>query len=104
MAPGPDISLPVVTALTGLPAHQARLVLRDLENFSLLQQHVPGRYRMHDLIRLHARHHADQSLSTDTHWTVLRRLTDFCLQTAHLGNRLLTLLGRRGYARLTPAG
>lgn len=90
LAPGPDISLPAVTALTGLAVHQARLVLRDLENLSLLLQHEPGRYRMHDLIRLHASQDAGHSLSTDSHGTALRRLTDFYLQTAHLGNRLLT--------------
>ncbi|MGW1974342.1 BTAD domain-containing putative transcriptional regulator [Streptomyces sp. NPDC001889] len=53
-APGPDISLPAAVALTGLPLRRARLVLRALEAAHLVSQHVPGRYRMHDLVRLHA--------------------------------------------------
>ena len=57
LAPGPDISLSAASSLTMLPAARVRAVLRDLETASLVQQHVPGRYRMHELLRLTA---ADQ--------------------------------------------
>jgi DNA-binding SARP family transcriptional activator/tetratricopeptide (TPR) repeat protein len=58
LAPGPDISLHATTALAALPTNQARVLLHNLENAHLVQQHQPGRYRMHDLVRLHA---ADQT-------------------------------------------
>ncbi|WP_053735534.1 BTAD domain-containing putative transcriptional regulator [Nocardia sp. NRRL S-836] len=49
-----DVSLAAVAALAGLGVPRTRVVLRELENAHLVQQHVPGRYRMHDLVRLYA--------------------------------------------------
>jgi DNA-binding SARP family transcriptional activator len=57
LAPGPDFSLPAAAALAGLTVPQARVLLRELGNAHLVQQHAPGRYRMHALVRLYA---ADQ--------------------------------------------
>lgn len=52
IAPGPGISLTAVASLAGQPVERVRAVLRELEHASLVAQHEPGRYRMHDLIRL----------------------------------------------------
>ncbi|MFD4669445.1 BTAD domain-containing putative transcriptional regulator [Lentzea sp. NPDC058450] len=49
-----DVSLPAASALLDRPASRARMLLRELENAHLVQQHVPGRYRMHDLVGLYA--------------------------------------------------
>ncbi|MCR3749076.1 AfsR/SARP family transcriptional regulator [Lentzea californiensis] len=49
-----DVSLTAVAALLDRPVTRARMVLRELENAYLVQQHVPGRYRMHDLVGLYA--------------------------------------------------
>ncbi|MFI5586239.1 BTAD domain-containing putative transcriptional regulator [Amycolatopsis sp. NPDC051758] len=54
LAPGPDIALPAVSALTGLSRAGTRTALTGLELASLVEQHRPGRYRMHDLTRLYA--------------------------------------------------
>lgn len=89
LAPGPDISLPAAASLTTLPAGQARAVLRDLENASLVQQHVPGRYRIHDLVRLYAAEQASRDQPEDDRIAALRRLVDFYLHTAYAGDRLL---------------
>ena len=56
--PGPDISVPAVASLAGLPLAQARTALRDLARASLLIENVPGRYAFHDLLRAYA---AEQS-------------------------------------------
>ncbi|MBM7815099.1 AfsR/SARP family transcriptional regulator [Saccharothrix algeriensis] len=54
LAPGPDIGVLGAAALAGCTAAHARRALRELEEVHLVHQHVPGRYRMHDLVRLHA--------------------------------------------------
>jgi tetratricopeptide (TPR) repeat protein len=85
VAPGPDISMPAAAALTEFDASRVRRLLRVLVTANLLQEYLPGRYRMHDLLRLYATElacdHARQA--------ALRRLTDFYLHTAYSAARLL---------------
>ncbi|MER5262109.1 BTAD domain-containing putative transcriptional regulator [Actinosynnema sp. NPDC002837] len=54
IAPGSDIGLPAVAALADAPVTRVRSSLEKLETGHLVRQHVPGRYRMHDLVRLYA--------------------------------------------------
>lgn len=89
LAPGPDIGLHAAANLTGLPAVQTGLVLRALEEMSLLQQYAPGRYRMHDLIRLHVADQARLARSSSDRDGALRRLVDYYTHTAFTGERLL---------------
>jgi DNA-binding SARP family transcriptional activator/tetratricopeptide (TPR) repeat protein len=89
LAPGPDISASSVVAMTGLPTARVVAALRELENASLVQQHAPGRYRIHDLTRLHAVQHANQNLPAATVDAALRRLLDVYLHTALTADRLL---------------
>ncbi|MDX2605373.1 tetratricopeptide repeat protein [Streptomyces caniscabiei] len=88
LAPGPDIDLFAAAALTALPPPRARIVLRALETAHLVQQHTPGRYRMHDLVRLYAaeRGHARPP---EVRVAARRRLVDFHLHTARTADRLL---------------
>jgi len=86
---GPDISLAAVANLTGLATGQARLTLRALEQVSLLHQHTPDRYRMHDLVRLYAAEEANEQLSPSERDTALRGLAYYYVHTAHAGERLL---------------
>jgi DNA-binding SARP family transcriptional activator/tetratricopeptide (TPR) repeat protein len=53
-APGPDIALAAVRCLTGLARAELMPSLRELIDGHLVQEHQPGRYRMHDLVRLYA--------------------------------------------------
>jgi tetratricopeptide (TPR) repeat protein len=89
IAPGPDISLPAAASLTALPPAQTSAVLRALERVSLIDQPVPGRYRMHDLIRLYATDQAHHDHPQDNRDAALRRLIGYYLHTAHTGDRLL---------------
>jgi DNA-binding SARP family transcriptional activator/tetratricopeptide (TPR) repeat protein len=89
VAPGPDISLPAAVSLAGQPLAQTRARLRELEDANLITQHVPGRYRMHDLVRLYAAEYAQHTQPQASRDAALRRLTDFYLRTAHTGDRLL---------------
>ena len=96
IAPGPDISLPAAAALTALSTRQARAVLRKLEHASLVQQHLPGRYRMHDLIR----RYATDTATPEVREPALRRVMDFYTQTAHTAD--LRLRPHRPPIRLDP--
>ncbi len=89
IAPGPDISLPAVAALAALSEGQARATLRELEHACMVAQPVPGRYRMHDLIRLYATDTSRQDNTDDVLAAALRRVIDFYLHTAHTADRLL---------------
>jgi tetratricopeptide (TPR) repeat protein len=89
LAPGPDISLPAAASHAALHVSRTRVVLRELENASLVRESVPGRYHMHDLIRLYAAERANDDLSAGACDAALRRVTDFYLCTAHSGDRLL---------------
>ncbi|WP_406641754.1 BTAD domain-containing putative transcriptional regulator [Amycolatopsis sp. WGS_07] len=100
IAPGPDISLAAAEALAALPAGRLRTVLRELEIASLVQQHVPGRYRMHDLIRLYASDTAAHTLTRDTRDAALRRILYFYTHTAQAADRLLN--PRQHEVRLDP--
>ncbi|WP_196778179.1 AfsR/SARP family transcriptional regulator [Lentzea aerocolonigenes] len=68
-----DIGLTAAAALLDRPATKTRMVLRELENAHLVQQHVPARYRMHDLVGLYA---ADLAADAGS------RLADFYAATA----------------------
>jgi DNA-binding SARP family transcriptional activator/tetratricopeptide (TPR) repeat protein len=94
LAPGPDISLSAAASLAMLPLGQARVVLRELESASLVQEHAPGRYRMHDLIRLYAAEQASRDQPAGSRTAALRRVTDFSLRTAGDTSQLLTPVRR----------
>ncbi|MGH8795216.1 MAG: BTAD domain-containing putative transcriptional regulator, partial [Stackebrandtia sp.] len=68
--PGQDIS----TELAAVIAGQARVIvnrlLNHLENAHLLEQHQPGRYRYHDLVKDYAKQQADLRLNNSDHQTV----------------------------------
>lgn len=89
IAPGPDIGLPAVASLANQSVEQVRAVLRELENASLIQQHMPRRYRMHDLIRLYAGDTVHQHVSDNEREKALRRVLDFYIHTAHTADHLL---------------
>jgi len=52
---GPDISVAAAAALTGVSVAEARTTMAELVEASLVQEHLPGRYALHDLLRAYAR-------------------------------------------------
>ncbi len=55
LVPGPDADAYAAAALLGTHPETATGLLEDLTDHNLLIAHAPGRYRLHDLIRAHAR-------------------------------------------------
>lgn len=88
-AAGPDIGLPATAALSGRPPGEAARTLRALEQQSILTQQIPGRWRMHDLVRRYAAESPDGGLSRPDRDAALRRLTDFYLHTGYAADRQL---------------
>ncbi|MGW5049864.1 BTAD domain-containing putative transcriptional regulator [Actinokineospora sp. NPDC004072] len=89
LAPGPDIGFPAAMRLLDRPAAQLRVLLRELEHAHLLQQHAPGRYRMHDLVRLYAAERAQHDWTADDQDAGLRRLVEFLLRTTYAAESLV---------------
>lgn len=56
--PGPEITTLVTSCVTGESLAECEEALRDLAQRHLLTEHSPGRYRFHDLLRLHAQEKA----------------------------------------------
>lgn len=101
LAPGPDISLPAAARLIALPITRARTILRDLEQSHLVQEHRPGRYQMHELLRVYTAQQATHSNTRNEQNAALRRLVDFYTITALAGERLISP-NRRPTERLPP--
>ncbi|MDX3643829.1 tetratricopeptide repeat protein [Streptomyces sp. MB09-02B] len=89
LAPGPDINLHAAASIAATTPAKARQLLRSLAAAHLVHQHVLGRYRMHDLVRLFAAERAIQDLGEPACDAALRRLVDFYLRTAHAGSQIL---------------
>ncbi|MEV5904907.1 AfsR family transcriptional regulator, partial [Streptomyces sp. NPDC052127] len=51
---GPDVTPAGAAALAGLPVRRARLLLGVLADAHLLTEPAPGRYTLHDLLRVFA--------------------------------------------------
>ncbi|RSN24863.1 SARP family transcriptional regulator [Amycolatopsis sp. WAC 01416] len=52
--PGPDIALYPAASLAGFGLIETRSLLAELAQTHLLEEHLPGRYRSHDLLRAYA--------------------------------------------------
>jgi DNA-binding SARP family transcriptional activator/Flp pilus assembly protein TadD len=89
LAPGPDIGQPAVARLTALPVPRVRAALQELIRAHLLREDPPGRYRMHDLLRLYAVEQARRTSREEDGHVELRRLVDFYLHTARGAEQLL---------------
>lgn len=59
LAPGPDVTARSAAALTRLPLDTAARHLDQLAAAHLAQEHAPGRYRLHELLRRYAAERAD---------------------------------------------
>ncbi|WP_273942394.1 ATP-binding protein [Kutzneria chonburiensis] len=86
IVPGPDIGVQAAAALNGQSVMDTRRLLRALEQVSLVQHHVPGRYRMHDLVRLYA---AEQTLPQAEREAALHGLVTYYTAGARAVNQSL---------------
>ncbi|MFI8875599.1 BTAD domain-containing putative transcriptional regulator [Streptomyces sp. NPDC055243] len=83
-----DITATATASLAGLARAEAQALLAELESAHLVRQHRPGRYRMHDLVRLYAVELAAGLVEQETA-PGQNRLLDHYLHTAFAANRVL---------------
>lgn len=91
--PGPDFSADLVAAAVGDSVDSATRSLDTLMAANLVEAYVARRYRLHDLVRLHARQRAEHDLTADTRTTILRRIADWYLRGAAAADR--QVMGKR---------
>jgi DNA-binding SARP family transcriptional activator/Tfp pilus assembly protein PilF len=77
--PGTDIDLAAAAVLIDQPASRARVRLDQLVAAHLMNEHRPGRYQLHDLVRAYA---AEPSRAQADDTTALRRLLDWYVRSA----------------------
>ncbi|WP_433325123.1 BTAD domain-containing putative transcriptional regulator [Spirillospora sp. CA-294931] len=72
--PGSDLSLPAAAALAGTTVGRVRGPLATLTSRHLVEEHRPGRYRLHELLRLYARERAVAEDPAGDRASAVRRL------------------------------
>jgi tetratricopeptide (TPR) repeat protein/transcriptional regulator with XRE-family HTH domain len=92
--PGADIDAYAAAALDGTPLAAARRGLEALYEQYLLTEPAPGRYRMHDLIREHARVLTGRLDPDDDRAQASGRLLDYYQHAAARAQALLALQAR----------
>ncbi|RRR99549.1 AfsR/SARP family transcriptional regulator [Glycomyces terrestris] len=73
-APGPSVGTAAAAALAGTDAHDAQRLLESLVDQNLLRRPRPGRYELHDLLRVYA---AELAAAAGTAPKTLERLLDW---------------------------
>lgn len=102
LVPGPDADAYAAAALLDTLPVEAEHLLQDLVDHSLLTEPAEGRYRMHDLLRLHARTltGSDPVSQRDP---ATERLLDYYQHTACRAEARIARYSRPEPAGLTPA-
>ncbi|WP_327584735.1 tetratricopeptide repeat protein [Nonomuraea sp. NBC_00507] len=87
--PEGDIVLPAAASLAGLPPARARALLAELARVHLINELLPGRYSLHDLLRAYAAELAATDESDDARRAATHRMLDHYLHTADTASSLL---------------
>jgi tetratricopeptide (TPR) repeat protein/transcriptional regulator with XRE-family HTH domain len=89
LVPGADVTAAGVAALAGVPAGAAEPALARLVAAHLVEEHRPGRYAVHDLLRLYAAQRARQQDAPGERAAAIERLLGWYLSNADAAARLL---------------
>jgi transcriptional regulator with XRE-family HTH domain len=87
--PGPDLTADAAAALAGCAPAAGVILLRELTRLHLLTEHQPGRYTLHDLLRVYAAELARSDEPDSERRAARGRLFDFYLPTSYAAARLL---------------
>jgi len=87
--PGPDITVPATAALLNVTQADARAGLGTLTMANLVDEHVPGRFALHDLLREYAAEEAAEHEPRAERQAAIHRALDFYLHTSHAAALLI---------------
>ncbi|WP_256862818.1 tetratricopeptide repeat protein [Microbispora sp. GKU 823] len=85
----PDLSLEAVAALLDVPPRTAERVVERLFDARLVETPTPGRYTLHDLIRLYAQERGVDTEPPERREAALRRVLGFFLATTGAAVRMI---------------
>ncbi|THV43434.1 AfsR/SARP family transcriptional regulator [Glycomyces buryatensis] len=89
--PGPDITASAMASLAAIAPDQAAETLRELADAHLVEEHRPGRYTMHDLLRAYAVDRLETGVAQAERSIAARRMVEHYTHTAAEAGRLLAL-------------
>ncbi|MEU0127027.1 BTAD domain-containing putative transcriptional regulator [Streptomyces sp. NPDC006289] len=101
---GPDISAPAAAALAGLPLRETRTLLAELSHAHLLVERLPGRYTVHDLLRVYARERVRTDEPQEDQDRAVDRLLAWYLHTVDAAYPLFAPHRRRILLEAVPPG
>jgi DNA-binding SARP family transcriptional activator len=87
--PGPSLSAEAAASLAGLPLSAAGQGLRELVSARLIDEHAPGRFALHDLLREYAAERAKSTGTQASRRAAIHRMLDHYLHTAVAAGTLL---------------
>lgn len=88
--PGPDVGVPAAASLAGVGTREVRPLLAELTHASLLTEHRPGRFVLHDLLRAYAAERGRLDDTDGERHDAMRRTLDHYLHTGITAALLLT--------------
>lgn len=94
LLPGTTFDEYVAAALADIPPRSARATLEDLIDAHLVDQPTPGRYRLHDLVRQHARRAAQQDELPEPRKLALARVLDYYVHAAAAADAAMPFASR----------
>ncbi|MFE3541454.1 tetratricopeptide repeat protein, partial [Nocardia sp. NPDC059177] len=92
LIPGSTFTDYVAAAVADVSLRTARTMLEDLLDAHLVQQPADGRYRLHDLVRQHARRATFETDSDADRERALRRVLDYYVHTAAAADAAMPFL------------
>jgi tetratricopeptide (TPR) repeat protein len=86
---GPDVAIATAASLGGIPIRAAQHLLSELVRASLINEHTPGRYTCHDLLRSYALELAASCDAAEDRHAAVTRLLDHYLTATNTAASLL---------------
>lgn len=93
--PGQTFGPAVAASLLGRGLVEARRLIEELVDSSLLEEVAEDRYRFHDLLKLHARQQAEKQDDREARDSALRHVLEWYLAGAMVADRIVTPHRRR---------